>query len=269
MSKRVLKKMQKLPFILLNVLLLFYLILALSFSGSKEKVILCSEVSINMQDTLKSGFLTKEDVEGVLFSGNRKILGYPIKDINIRDIEAGLKKLAYVKRAEVYTGINGTLYVDVTQRVPLVRILTPSEHSYYMDGEGCLFPARANFTPHVLVASGYFTEGQELRSTGFLSGLSDSQKYSEWFGALEIARLIDSDSLWKSQIVQLYYNRKGDFELIPRVGAHQIILGSAEGAEDKLRKLRVLYSDGFSFEGWNKYEIINLKYKNQVICTKR
>ncbi len=36
----------------------------------------------------------------------------------------------------------------------------------------------------------------------------------------------------------------------------------------KFRKLKILYNEGLKYEGWNNYEKINLKYKNQVICTK-
>jgi len=56
---------------------------------------------------------------------------------------------------------------------------------------------------------------------------------------------------------------------VPRVGAHMIMLGSLENYRGKLHKLMVLYREGFSRVGWNQYEWINLKYKDQVICTKK
>ena len=74
---------------------------------------------------------------------------------------------------------------------------------------------------------------------------------------------------WREQIVQLYVNRQGEFELIPRVGAHQILMGSLDQWERKLKNLELLYEQGFSSYGWNTYGTINLKYTNQVICTKR
>jgi cell division protein FtsQ len=40
--------------------------------------------------------------------------------------------------------------------------------------------------------------------------------------------------------------------------------------EKKLHNLELLYEQGFSaYGGWNGYSTINLKYTNQVICTKR
>ena len=80
---------------------------------------------------------------------------------------------------------------------------------------------------------------------------------------------VSGHPFWSEQIVQLHVNRRGEYELIPRVGAHQILMGSMEEWKLKLRNLELLYSQGFSAYGWNSYRSINLKYTNQVICTKR
>jgi len=53
------------------------------------------------------------------------------------------------------------------------------------------------------------------------------------------------------------------------VGAHIIEFGDINAHEEKFDKLYALYSQGLKREGWNKYIRINLKYKEQVVCTKR
>ena len=63
-------------------------------------------------------------------------------------------------------------------------------------------------------------------------------------------------------------NSKYEFELIPRVGSQVIELGDADNLEEKFENLKLLYLEGFNKIGWNKYERISLKYKNQVVCTK-
>ena len=86
---------------------------------------------------------------------------------------------------------------------------------------------------------------------------------------LKMAVYIHEDPFWKSQIVQVYVRRNGEFELIPRVGSQIILFGNADRMETKFFKLKTLYREGFSHTGWNQYEIINLKYTSQVICTKK
>ncbi len=261
--------MRKLMFILFNLLLVAYMIFALSFANLRVNTTLCTEVKITMIDTLNAGFLTKRDIEKLLLSGNSEILGYPVGAINIRRLEEKLLDLAYVKDAQVYKNMEGILKVDITQRKPVVRIITPSQATYYLDDEGYLFPPVSGFTPHVLVANGYFTEGSELKGVRSLEELKGNKKYDEWNETLKLTGYLQESSFWRSQIVQIYRNSMGDFELIPRVGAHQIIFGDTEDMEIKFKKLKTLYEEGLKYEGWNRYEKINLKYNNQVICTKR
>jgi cell division protein FtsQ len=84
----------------------------------------------------------------------------------------------------------------------------------------------------------------------------------------KLAEFITNDKFWNSQIEQIYVNNNYEFELIPRVGSHIIELGRAEDLNEKFENLKILYLRGFNNLGWNQYEKISLKYKNQVVCTK-
>ena len=46
------------------------------------------------------------------------------------------------------------------------------------------------------------------------------------------------------------------------------MIGDAEDLDKKLYKLRLFYAEGLNKTGWNEYKVINLKYANQVVCTK-
>ena len=45
-------------------------------------------------------------------------------------------------------------------------------------------------------------------------------------------------------------------------------LGSVEGFQEKLDRLRIFYREGLEQVGWNKYSTISLAYDGQVVCTK-
>jgi cell division protein FtsQ len=53
------------------------------------------------------------------------------------------------------------------------------------------------------------------------------------------------------------------------VGDHIIQLGDASELDSKLSRMRTFYTEGLDKAGWNKYKTINLKFHDQVICTKR
>ena len=84
-----------------------------------------------------------------------------------------------------------------------------------------------------------------------------------------LASYINKDDFWKAQFQQIYVNENFEFELIPIVGDFNIIFGDISNIEKKFEKLKLMYKTGFNNEGWNKYKTINLKYKNQIVCTKK
>jgi cell division protein FtsQ len=84
----------------------------------------------------------------------------------------------------------------------------------------------------------------------------------------KLSGYIYHDKFWRAQIEQIYV-KKDNFELIPRVGTQIIEFGDISNYEYKFKKLKALYEQGFSKVGWNKYKTINLKYNNQIICTKK
>jgi cell division protein FtsQ len=261
--------MKKVLNILVILVLVAYMITALGLSNSKVSETMCSKISITLSDSLHAGFFTGRDIEQLVLKANNKILGYPVKDINTREIESALLNNPYIKKADLFFNINGDLRVIISQRKPVIRIITRNQRTWYLDEEGYILPAKGRFAPFLIIANGYFTEGEDLKSTLRLGNLENKEKYKEWEDVLELVKYISEDKFLSSQIVQIYYNGSGDFELIPRVGAHQIIFGDIKDYQLKFMKLKVLYEEGLKYEGWNKYVMINLKYKNQVICTKR
>jgi cell division protein FtsQ len=83
-----------------------------------------------------------------------------------------------------------------------------------------------------------------------------------------LADFIQNDDFWKAYVEQVYINQKQEIEMIPKLGSFVILLGTIEGYQTKFRNLRAFLETGLSREGWNKYSYINLKYNNQVVCTK-
>lgn len=82
------------------------------------------------------------------------------------------------------------------------------------------------------------------------------------------ALFLQKDDFWNDQIEQIYVRSAQDIEIIPRIGDHRIILGSLDNYENKLNRLRLFYEQVIPKMGWEKYRVINLKYKNQIVCTK-
>jgi cell division protein FtsQ len=84
-----------------------------------------------------------------------------------------------------------------------------------------------------------------------------------------LAKFIENDNFFNSFIEQIFINENSEIELIPKIGKFTILLGNIDDLEEKFDNLKAFIQIGLSREGWNKYETINIKYKNQVVCKKK
>jgi len=223
--------------------------------SEKADDILCNRIEVVMQDTLNNLFVTPAQVRELVLSAGQQIQGYPMEQINTRVLEKRLEKNPYIRNAEVCTDISGRLEVRIEQREALLRLMPGGSEGYYLDTRGKVLPLSSQFTPLILLVTGKLPSGKGVEAS-----------FDELF---RFGSYLSQSEFWKDQVVQVYVDANQEYELIPRVGAHQILLGSLDNWERKLRNLELLYDQGLSVHGWNNYRTINLKYTNQVICTKR
>lgn len=257
--------------ILIWVFIAAYLVVVLGFVAEERKTIPCISVNVHIIDETNNYFVEEEDIITTLYDKGEKMLGYPIDSINLARLEELIYEHPSIRNAEVYADIQGDLNIDIQQRNPILRIINYNKESYYIDDEGALMPLSDKFTAHVIVANGKINEPYNLRYTKDIISYNEDDELNrgEILKDLYVlARYIYEDKFWKSQFEQIYVNGN-EFELIPRVGTHLIIFGGIENYKKKLRNLKSVYQVGFKRYGWNNYSTINLKYDNQVICTKR
>lgn len=258
--------MNKTTRILLSyILLLVYLALSFGFAQKQHQKLLCNDIVISITDSLDHRFIHHDDVLNMLENYNLMILGDNLQDINAKKLEQFFNAQPYIKNTEIYTASDGKIFIEITQRDPMLRIINAYNESYYIDTEGNILPPSANYSAHIIVANGNIPDRFDLS----LSNNIFTQKVSKQLtDAYAIANYISKDEFWNAQIVQIYTDKNFEFDLIPRIGPHIITLGSVDNLVGKIKKLDVLYRKGFNNIGWNKYLHINLKYNNQVICTK-
>jgi cell division protein FtsQ len=249
--------MRRLGKILIWMVLAAWFVIIMGFVAGEAEEVVCNRIDVIFSDTLYGGFVRDADIRALFRAEDLHLQGYPLKDINTRELEELLEKNAYIREAEVSTDISGRMEIFLEQRIPLARIMPMGKKGFYLDTEGEMLPLSDQFVPHIFLVSGHINEPE------------GEQRDSQLQKIHEFCSYVSKHPLWSEQIVQLYVNRSGEYEMIPRVGAHQILLGSLDQWERKLRNLELLYKKGFSAYGWNTYGTINLKYTNQVICTKR
>jgi cell division protein FtsQ len=245
-----------------------YIFAAMSFVSLRKGEMICTSVEVCILDSMRRHFVTVQDILQVVDHPSQKLRGKLLDSINSMRLEERLAQLAPVRRAEVYKTGNGTVHVDILQRSPVLRIINRYGESYYLDETGQTLKHTSRYSVHVLVANGYIDRRTPERNG--LSQIETAQGKRNIVKELfDLAVWIGASKFWNAQIQQIYVREDGDFELIPRVGAHVILFGKCEKIDEKFSKLEALYRNGFNVTGWNKYDVINLKYDGQIVCTKR
>jgi cell division protein FtsQ len=219
-------------------------------------------------DSLEQSFINESDVRNMIRLEHPKIAGIPLSGLDAAKMEESLRMAPVIKSAQVYKTVEGRLVIEVVQRTPVIRVEDRDHRQYFLDREGNVIPAAADYAPYILPVNGEI-DGAYGKRKNVLEGGDDSSRDSIMNDIIALANYIAGDPFWNAQIVQIYVNRNKEFELVPRVGAQIILFGDLSRLEQKFFKLGTLYREGFRQKGWNQYEIINLKYNHQVICTKR
>ena len=247
-------------------------LISLGFVDSRRSKMECNDVVIRILDTLGQSFVEPEDIHLVVLNKFGELKGQKLSSINIALLEKIIDNNPFVADAEVFSSIDGKLNIEVLQRRPVVRVVNFNNESFYVDDEGVFMPLSEKYTARVPLANGYiFNRETELKvQEPDAASINDSlSPASIMRDVYNVSRFVAQDEFWNAQIEQIYVNANGDLELIPRVGRHSIVLGNGKDLKEKFDRLFLFYTDGLNKAGWDKYKTINLKFKDQVVCTKK
>lgn len=236
--------------IIVGLFMLGYIFLASFIFTDKQSDKACDEILIVVKDSLNKHFVNEQDVLSVLKKVDLDPLNKPMNQINTESIEKELMNNQMIANVEAYKTPSGKIKLEIEQKMPVLRVIGAGG-SYYVDNRGSTMPVSARYVAHVPVASGNVEK--ELAVT-------DLYKF---------ALFLQKNDFWNHQIGQIYVDSKNEVELIPMVGNHRIVLGTLDAYEEKLENLQLFYEQVIPKMGWERYKIINLKYKDQIVCTKK
>ena len=223
------------------------------------------DIKVKISRTDNGGFIDKSQILNAI-KEDKSIDTIHIIDFDISKLENNLGYNPYIAHIDAYININRDLIVNIEERETLLRLYLPDNSSFYIDCHGNLFPLNPSFTPRVIIANGYINIPRPVGNASVFDSVYVKTKLPDMY---LLANKISANSFLKSQISQIYVNSKGEYDLIPELGSHTIKLGMLDNLDEKLRNLEAFYKKKLVKEGWEKYEIINLMYTNQIVCTKK
>jgi cell division protein FtsQ len=207
-------------------------------------------VEIVISDSLETNFLNTADIVAFLKKKGQYPLNKNQNEINTHLIEKALIDNNIVKSAEVFSTVSGKIKIVISQKMPILRVFSPGG-SYFVDRSGGTMPTVAGQAIYVPIASG------------------NIDKVYASTQLLEFALFLHDNGYWNERIKQIVVRSERDVEIVIREGEQRVLLGSLDDYETKLNNLRLFYEQVIPKTGWQKYSVINLKFKKQIVCTKK
>ena len=228
-----------------------------SWKAKEEKK--CASINVELvgENTVALFMDEKEILEIIHEKGIKP--GMPIGALNLNALEKNLQSIKWVKHAEMFLDNQQALQIKIEQRIPVARIFTAAGTSFYIDKEGTRLPLKQLTVLRLPVFTGFPSDQEKMAKPDSLL-LRD---------ILHFTNAIQQDSFFMAQIAQINIASNGDFEMIPSLGDHLVLIGSAENVEDKLNRLYSFYKQVWVQSGVNAYQVLDCRFDHQIVALKK
>lgn len=233
-------------------------IVLLQAAAHSQNVKKCKDVQIDISGVNNNFFIDKADVLSIIknFVGGNPV-GRSLNSFNLRDIENNLEKDVWIKNAELFFDNNDVLQVNVDEREPAARLFSADGNTFYIDSSLKILPLSEKFSARLPVFTGFPHSSNKAMKAADSSLLRS---------VLFISEKLLADSFLMAMVDQVDITAQRNFEMIPKLGNQLIVFGDAADADEKFNKLKLFYRKVITTTGWDRYSVINLQYKNQVVA---
>lgn len=220
----------------------------------------CKNIEITIHGVSNNFFVDKKDIlEAIANAEGAVVIGKSVGSFNLQKLEATLKKNVWIKSAELFFDNNEVLQVTVEEREPIARVFTTTGATFYIDDELEILPLSEKFSARLPVFTNFPSDKKVLSKADSVL-LNDVKTISE---------ALQKDTFSMAMIEQVDITNQRGFEMIPKLGNQLIVFGDASDVDVKLEKLKLFYKEIMVKSSWNKYSVINVQYKNQVVAKRK
>ncbi len=232
----------------IRLILMFSLVIFLfSFTSKRnESRKLSKSVIIFVGDN--APFVNQETVNKLLIENNRDVKSIGKDKLDLNKLEKALNAQEMIEKSEVFVSVDGVLKAIVKQKTPVARVFD-GDNSFYIDYKGNTMPLSTNFTARVPLVSGEINKinGGDLA---------------------ELFRIINDDEFLKKNIIAVQVMPNGSLKMLNRNFNYQIDFGGTVRMKAKFNNYKAFFQKAVLDSSLYKYKIIDLRFSQQVVCTK-
>ena len=173
------------------------------------------------------------------------------RNFDLRALEERLNASDKLQSANVTLHSNGRVHVDVTPMVPVARVFEPGKPSYYINATGKRISAELRYHIDVPVLVGRFDSVHPARRL------------------LPLLDYIASHPKAGAMVATVTQEADGNIIIVPTIVGHVVNFGDTSRVSEKFALLREFYRKVAPVKGWNTYDTIAVKWRGQVVATRR
>jgi cell division protein FtsQ len=239
-------------------LLLVVLLGSIGFVEKQYDKKTCTSIEVSINNQFENYFINEGDIiEIITDKGENRIVGESLDELNLKLIEQELYVNKFIKKAEVYKDLKGRLMINIDQSRPIARLMSSKMSDRYISNKGEVLPLSKRYTARVILIDGAYADNAKLYD------LKDSEFGSQ---LMQLLQFIEKDKFWKAQIAQMNIDKKGNIKMFTQVSKQVVEFGKPLDIEEKFRNLKIFYKEILPSKGWNSYESVSVKFKNQIVC---
>mgnify|MGYP000255138771 FL=1 len=240
--------MKRFNWITIRLVLMFGLVIVLfSFTSNRNENRKLTKTKVVFVGENPS-FLKQETVNKLLIENNADASAIRKDKLDLNKLEKAVSSDPMVEKSEVFVTIDGVLKAVVKQKTPIVRVFD-GKRSFYIDYKGNTMPLSANFTARVPLVLGVIRK-------------QNSEALAELF------RKIYDDEFLKKNIIAIQIMPNGSLKMLNRNFDYQIDFGGAKNVDAKFQNYKAFFQKAVVDSSLYKYRKIDLRFTQQVICTK-
>ncbi|MBD5328346.1 MAG: hypothetical protein HDS03_00410 [Bacteroides sp.] len=210
----------------------------------------CEGIDIEVKGNRNMDAVVVKGVARELARYPRRIKGEPLNKLNTLAIEKYLSDLNTFESVNCMISSGGRLKIEIVPLVPVMRLFI-GDKSYYVNKDGKQIDSKAEFYTDAPVVTGKF-----------------NANFEPW-EVVPLVKFIAKDPMLKELVAMVEAQDSQNLLLVPRMLGHVVNFGDTTRLEEKKEALKLFYRKVMPYKGWEEYDTISVKFRDQVVATRR
>lgn len=208
-------------------------------------------IRVDIEDSPGVGKISRQGVLSELTRLGYSVKGKPVRTVNTFKMTRDLSKINMFESVDCIVTSDNYLNIHIVPMKPEARVFEPDGSSYYINREGKQIPSDARFFIDVPVIQGNFKGRFTAKNV------------------LPLVKFLNQDPDLRELFSYVKADSPNDLLMVPLIQGHVVNFGDTTRLSDKKRALLTAYRTILPRKGWNHYDTISVKFRDQIVCTRR